>query len=332
MLPDSLWLNLPPELVLLLGIVAIVIGARWLIDAALVIALRYGISEAGVGMTLLAFTTTVPELTITLVAGARGEGPLAFATLFGSSIINLFFIAGLVGLYKPLLLRQRTVFRELPFNMLSLLLLGFFLNDHLVWDVEGNQLNRFEGILLLLLFFVFQLYVVTSGNTARKERRRQLNPEPTVNVKYWILLFKFTAGLLLVTLGGEAVVNSSLTLAKQQGVSATFISLLVLSPGASLPEIITTAIALARGRGRLAIGNILGANVYNTLFVLGGVAILQPLNYNYYLNFDLIFYLAGTVLFYISMFTQKRPKLSRVEAFLMLALFGCYYAFAVVRQ
>jgi cation:H+ antiporter len=317
---------LMPLLLLVLGLAAVIKGADFLIDGASSLAKRLAVPEIVIGLTIVAFGTSAPELVVNVFSSIGGKSELVLGNIIGSNVFNTLLILGIAGLIYPLEVQRNSVRKEIPFSFLAAVVFFFLANDHLVFKSADNRISRIDGLILLVLFGVFIYY--TFGLTKIKSN----NPgdfEVYSIAKTWIWIIIGLAGLFL---GGKLVVDNSVIIAQELHVSEKLIGLTILAMGTSLPELATSAVAAFKKRCDLAVGNVVGSNIFNILLVLGVSSQVSPVYYNPVFNIDLYIFGFGTLLLFTAMFTGKGRKLDRWEALILLVTFTVYMVYIIARN
>ena len=304
-------------LLLILGFVLLIKGAGWLVDGASALAKKYHISDLAIGLTIVAFGTSAPEMVVNTIAASQGYFSIVFGNVIGSNNFNLFLILGISGLVTPLVVQSSTVWKEIPFSFLAVivvfLLVSFF-------PVENKQvLSAIEGAVLLILFAGFLYYVYRQLKTDSgivEDVAQQLS-----NTRIWVYIVIGLGGLVG---GGQLVVDNAVEIATFFGMSEKLVGLTIVAAGTSLPELATSVVAAMKKNVDIAVGNIIGSNIFNLLLVLGLSALVNPLEYTNTFNFDILLLAGGTVFLFIAMFTGQRKKLDRWEALILLIAFIAY--------
>jgi cation:H+ antiporter len=308
-------------LLLLLGFGLLIAGANWLVDGASALARKFKVPDLAIGLTVVAFGTSTPELVVNLFAAVQGHHEIVFGNIIGSNNFNLFAILGIAGLITPLVVKPSTVWKEIPLSLLAILVMLFLANDFLL---SGQHLlSRIDGIILLVLFSLFLWYVFI-----------QMKSDVEVHLEYRECSGTKTAGMIIFGLGGliaggRFVVVNAEALALEIGVSEKIIGLTVIAMGTSLPELVTSVIAGIKKKNDIAIGNIIGSNIFNVFFILGISALIKPQEYNTAFNTDILMVIFGTVFLFVVMFAGKRHRLDRWEAGLLLVVFIAYTVFLI---
>lgn len=307
-------------ILLLVGFVILVKGADFLVDGAASIAKKYNISNLAIGLTVVAFGTSTPELLVNIMSSVKGYNDAAFGNVIGSNILNLLVILGISGVIYPLVVQRNTVSFEVPLSLIAVILLFILVNDVLIFGASENVLSRMDAFILLLFFGLFMVYISrTMKNGLDSDEGEAIKVYST-----WLSVLYFVLGLAMLVGGGSLVVDNAVTIARQYGLSEKIIGLTILAAGTSLPELATSAVAAYRKQSDIAIGNVVGSCIFNIFLVLGITGFINPVPYNVVLNFDLYVLGASTVLLMIFMFTINQRKLDRWEAFIMLIGYVAY--------
>lgn len=313
-------------LLLLLGLALVVKGADFLVDGASSLAKRKNVPELVIGLTIVAFGTSAPELVVNIFASVAGKNDLALGNIIGSNIFNLLFILGISGLIFPLTVHWSSVRREIPFSLLAVVIFYILANDNLLRPGVANSIDRLDAVILLVFFGMF-LYI-TFG-PARGGNESGGDVAVFSLLKTWIYIVLGFVGLFL---GGKLVVDQAVIIARELGVSEKLIGLTIVASGTSLPELATSAVAAYKKRCDLAVGNVVGSNIFNLLFIMGVSAGIGPVAYPTSFNMDLYILGVGTLLLLVMMFTGKRRLLDRWEAFIMLLAYLVYLSFIIMRK
>src|SRR5690349_19185380 len=282
---------------LLVGFAILIKGADFLVNGASSIAKKNGISNLAIGLTVVAFGTSLPELIVSLFAALDGKNDASFGNVIGSNTFNLLFILGISGLIFPLVVHRNTVKYEVPLSLLAALILYLLVNDQITMGGD-NVLSRMDGIVLLIFFLGFLYYIYRTMKAAPEVEEGAIKIFSTPVATVMII-----AGLVALIFGGRLVVNSAISLAQHFGLSEKLIGLTILAAGTSLPELATSAVAAYRKNTDIAIGNVIGSNIFNIFFILGITSTVHPISYNNAMNFDLKVLGASTILLMIFMFT-----------------------------
>lgn len=309
-------------LILVAGLLLILFGANFLVDGSSSVARRSGISEFVIGLTIVGIGTSTPEMVVSFLAAAKGNADMAVGNIVGSNIFNTFLILGVTAIISPLIITRSNLKRDIPMNIISSLLLVLLGMNQLIFGMGDNTLSRIDGGILLALF-AFYMYISFRHNVPDEEgEARQMSVGMSV-------LF-IVGGLAALIAGGRLFVNSASELARIFGVSDAFIAITVMAGGTSLPELATCIVAAAKGRGQLALGNILGSNISNILLILGGSALISPLAIKGITPYDFGVMLLGSILILASAYLFSKRKLDRVEGVIFLLCEAGYMAYLIM--
>lgn len=321
-----------PILLLFVGFAILIKGADFLVNGASSAAKKNGISNLAIGLTVVAFGTSMPELVVSLLSAVEGNNDASFGNVIGSNNFNLLFILGISGAIYPLVVQRNTVKYEIPLSLVAAFILYILVNDSLLFgntepaSAAGGYLSRWDAAILLLFFVGFLVYIYRTMRT-----NADLDEgDPIKLYSTPISLLMILAGLAMLIYGGKLVVDNAIEIANHYGLSEKLIGLTILAAGTSLPELATSCVAAYRKNTDIAIGNVVGSNIFNIFFILGITAFVHPISYNQALNFDLQVLMASTVILMIFMFTLNTRKLDRWEALLMLGGYVAYTAYLVL--
>ena len=312
---------------IILGMALLVKGGDFLVDGASNLARRFNVSELAIGLTIVAFGTSAPELVVSLSAAIGSHPEIALGNVFGSNNINLMLILGITAVITPLAVQKNTIRYEIPFSLLAAIIL-FVLANFAFLTGEKNIISRIDGVILLLFFALFVFYVFKSM------KNTEISAEKT-SVKLFSLgksILFIVLGFISLILGGRVVVNSAVYIAQALNISEKIIGLTIVAVGTSLPELVTSITAVIKKSEDIAIGNIIGSNIFNIFLILGASSLVRPMEYSPVFNRDIYVLIAGTLFLLLSMFTGKKNRLDRWQgAALALAYVG-YVAFMIVKN
>lgn len=313
-----------PLLLVIAGFVSLILGANWLVDGASALAKKFKVSDLAIGLTIVAFGTSAPELVVNVIASIKGYSDIILGNIIGSNNFNLFIIIGISGLILPIKVQSSTAWKEIPISLFVSILLLFFLNDFTF--SEQSYSDRIDGFIMLVLFCLFFYYVF---NQMKKDPQIQAEKNQPSNIKIWGFII---IGLIGLILGGQLVVINSISIADNLGVSEKIIGLTIVAAGTSLPELVTSIVAAAKNNSDIAIGNAIGSSVFNILLVLSISSIIKPIEYNSKFNLDLYILIGGTVFLFISMLTGQQKKLDRWEAGILFGFYIIYTAYLMIKE
>lgn len=305
---------------LLLGLFFIVFGADFLVDGASAIARKAGVSEFVIGLTIVGFGTSCPELVVSLNGAFKGLADISVGNVIGSNIMNVLLILGLSALILPIPVSRDNKRLDIPLTLLVTFLFVFLgMNKSLLGIGEADTLTRAEGIVFLVLFAGYMFFCFKNDKGCDEDE------ESEKNIGLWGGIGLTLAGLAGLVIGGQWFVDSAVALAGRIGVSDKFIAVTVLAGGTSLPELATCVVAAVKKKGQLALGNILGSCVFNILLILGCSALVTPLSLEGINLVDMGFLVLSAVLVWLSSYTFKKDRIDRYEGAIMLACFILYY-------
>jgi len=314
-------------LFLVLGMVILIGGANLMVQGASSFAKMLQIPNLIIGLTVVAFGTSFPELMINIFASMDGQSDLAVGNVVGSNIINILLVIGVAAIIKPLQIQSNTVRFELPYSLLAMVLLFIVANDGLIDGNPISILDRSDGIIFLAFFaiFIYYTFVVTKGQKHHHTEGHDVVVMSKTKSALLILI-----GMVGLYFGGEFIVDSATKLAKEWGLSEVVIGILVVALGTSLPELATSIVASYKGNADMAIGNIVGSNIFNVFLVLGVSATISPIEFNPSINGDLLMAFIATVLLFIFVFTGKGRKVDRLEGSIFLVIYTSYVVWLLV--
>ena len=304
-------------LLLIAGLVLILLGANYLVDGSSSVAKRFGISEFVIGLTIVGIGTSTPEMVVSFLSAFQGKADMAIGNVVGSNIFNTMLILGATALVAPLTITKSNLKKDIPLNIVVTVLLILLGMNCTIFGFGKDQLGRIDGLLLLAVF-AWYLWSSFRNDNADEE-------ESSIEVKSGLVsTLMIIGGLLGLIFGGRLFVNSATELAKMFGVSDKFIAITVMAAGTSMPELATCIVAAFKGRGQLALGNILGSNISNILLILGGAALIHPLSFNGMTNVDLGSILICSIFIWASAYLFKKKQLDRVEGTILLLMEAGY--------
>lgn len=304
-------------LILLGGLALILFGANWLVDGSSSIAKKFGISEFVIGLTIVGIGTSTPEMVVSFLSAFQGKADMAIGNIVGSNIFNTLMILGVTALIAPLTITKSNLKKDIPLNIFVTVLLILLGMNFTIFGLGQDQLSRIDGAILLAIF-AWYLYTSFKSDTADEDG------EGIKEYKTVISVLLIVAGLGALIAGGKLFVNSATELAKMFGVSDKFIAITVMAAGTSMPELATCVVAALKGRGQLALGNVLGSNISNILLILGGSALICPLSFGGMTYVDLGIVLVSAIFILASAYLFKKKQLDRFEGIVLLLMEAGY--------
>lgn len=311
-------------LYLVLGFIVLVKGADYLVDGASALALKIKVPQIVIGLTIVAFGTSLPELIVNIFASLGGQNDIAFGNVVGSNLFNLLFILGLSALVFPLEVKKNTVKYEIPFAVLTTIILYCLVNDKLLFGKPENMLGLLDALVLLFLFIVFLCYNnrLINENTTTIDKNTQFTWQKII---YYLVL-----GLAGLIIGGKIVVDNSVLIAQYLGISKKVIGLTIVAIGTSLPELMTSVVAAYKKNPDIAIGNILGSNIFNICFILGISGLIRPIVYQGSFNIEICLLVISTLVMYLFMFIGKKRNLSKGKGIIFLIFYISYILYLLL--
>ena len=306
-------------LFLLGGMALILLGANGLTDGSSSVAKRFGISDLVIGLTIVAFGTSAPELMVSLVSSIKGSAQLAIGNVVGSNIFNILMIVGLTAVVMPIKVQKNTITNEIPLVLLSSLALVACASDIVLDGGVGNVIGRGDGILLLLFFAIFMRYTFSIAKSSGEESGEQIKLMPI-----WKSLLFIVLGLAGLIFGGQLFVDGASGIARSLGVSESVIGLTLVAGGTSLPELATSVVAAVKKKPGIAIGNVIGSNLFNIFLVLGASATVSPLPLGNIGISDMLMLVVSSILFWAAGWFFKDKTITRIEGAIMVALYVGY--------
>lgn len=309
------------------GFVLLIKGADWLIDGAVSIAQRLKVPDLVVGLTVVAFGTSAPEMAVNVIASVNDNNGLAIGNIVGSNIANVLLILGASALIRNLTVQRSTIVAEIPFSLLAALMVGYMVNDSMTDALATDQVSRADGMVLIAMFFLFIFY------TMRLSKADVADEVPRVpKMSVFAATGLFIVGLAGLILGGHWIVEGAVHIATEMGYSETFIGLTVVSVGTSLPELATSIAAVRKGNTDLAIGNVIGSNIFNIFWVLGLSAVISPVTFDVADNFNIYVVVGTHALLMTALFVGTRHQINRWQGVVMLGLYVAYLVKLVAGQ
>ena len=309
------------------GFVFLIKGADLLVDGASSIGKKYNVSSIVIGLTIVSFGTSLPELLVNLIASYNNTPDIGVGNVLGSNIANILLILGVSALISPLPITKNTYFIEVPFSLTATLLVGFLANASIFNTTNDFVISRNDGIVLLFFFFLFMGYVYIVA----KQRKSEFSSEEYKEMPMPKSITLIVIGMIGLYFGGQWVVDGAVELARRFKMSEHFIGLTVIAIGTSLPELVTSAVAALKKDTDIAVGNVVGSNIFNLLWILGLSAILKPIPYDVISNSDIFMIIASSTALILAVVIGKRPIISRWEGGFFLIAYIWYIIFLIQR-
>ena len=310
------------------GLVMILVGSDWLVDGASAIARKYGISEFIIGMTIVGIGTSMPELVSSVISAIGGHGDMALGNVTGSNTCNILLILGVTALISPIGYTRNNIRKDIPFAIsVSLFLVVMLYNGFgLVGEMGTPGISRADSLYLLLIFVIFMM---DSFKSAKKgsddEEEENIKPMPMGTAILLII-----TGLNGLIWGGQFFVDHTVSIAERFHVSEAFISITLMAVGTSLPELATCVVAAMKGKNQLALGNVIGSNIFNISLIIGTSAFISPFEIQTISTVDIAMVIVSVLLLWMAAFTFKRRKLDRVEGVIFLLAYVVYITYLTI--
>ncbi len=317
----------------IIGFFTLIFGAEWLVEGSSKLAKKIGISELIVGLTIVAFGTSLPELIVSLFAINEGADSLAISNILGSNVANTLLVLGAVALIAPLTVHRAVVWREVIFGIFATIMLGVLVADKILGDSTGFVgLRHVDGLVLISYFIIFLYYTFRRTLTSKKPEKSTEEKAEISRIKVPFTLFQIVVGSIGLFLGGRWIVTGAVAIASNLGVSDALIGLTIVAVGTSLPELAASVSAIRKKKVDIAIGNVVGSNLFNILWVLGFSAVLSPLAFEPQQVFDVGIVIAVSIILLGTLVLGRyKHQISRSEGFIFLFLYALYVLFVVVR-
>lgn len=314
-------------LLLIVGLALVVLGADFLVDGASSIAKKFGVSDFVIGLTIVGMGTSAPEMVVSFIGALQGNGDIAIGNVVGSNIFNVFMILGATALILPMNITPMNRKKDIPLNIAITLIFIALGMSRTLFGIGDDVLGRLDGAILLVLFAAY-IYMCfrfdTANQTESNENEKVIKPTLAA-----VLIVVGLAGLVF---GGRMFVNSATSIAKMLNVSDKLIAITILAGGTSMPELVTCIVAAFKKKGQLALGNILGSNVFNILLILGGSALIHPLSMAGMSYVDLGALLLSSLVIWASIHTNKKNQLDRADGLFLLLLEAAYMTFLIIKK
>jgi cation:H+ antiporter len=311
----------------IIGFFLLIKGADLLVDGSASIAKKLKISSIVIGLTIVAFGTSAPEFIVNIFASARGNSEIAIGNILGSNIANILLILGISAIIYPITAKTNTVLKEIPFSLLAVVVLGFMVNDITIDGGNFSSITRIDGLVLLSFFVIFLYYTFGIAKSDSGVAGEDIKIFTYTKAIIFIIL-----GLIGLVIGGKWIVDGAVKIAEFFNISQSLIGLTIVAVGTSLPELATSAIAAYKRQSDIAIGNVVGSNIFNILWILGFSAIIRPLPFNIVSNVDIAMTVFASILLFSVMFIGKKKVIERWQGFFMVASYIGYVVFLIITR
>ncbi len=321
-------------LLLVVGLGLLLLAANYLVDASVAIAQRAKISNFIIGLTIVGIGTSAPELFVSISSALTNSGDIAMGNVIGSNVANIFLILGVAAMILPFPIERLQRRRDIPFLIFATILVSLIANDSMIPGLRENELIRLDGIVLLLMFVGYMCWVVIQKGKDPKRALEEADEEATSSLtgkNPWLLWAIAIASLALLIYGGNLFLDSAKNLARAWGITEAVISITIVAVGTSLPELVTAIIAASKKNPQLALGNVIGSNLFNLMFILGTASTVKPLVMVDICPWDYIVMIVATFMLYMVVLTFKRDKFDRIEGFIFFAAYVAYTVYLLMR-
>jgi cation:H+ antiporter len=313
----------------ILGIIFLIKGADYLVDGSSSLGKRLGVSSLVIGLTIVTFGTTMPEFVVNVIAALEGASQIAFGNIIGSNICNILLVLGIAAIIYPISIESNTIWKQIPFALLAVIVLFIISNKYIINGIDILNLNRADGLILMTFFALFIYYVIELALKSRaKLKKRDLKIERR---SYTHILLLIIVGIISLYLGGRWTVNGAVYMASRLGLSQYLISATIVAIGTSLPELMTAIVAALKNKVDIAVGNVIGSNIFNIFWILGITSLISPISIPNFINTDIIILFFVTLLLFLAMFVGRRHVLERWNGIMFVMFYIAYIAFLIWR-
>lgn len=307
-----------------IGFVLLISGANILVEGSASIAKKLNISSIVIGLTIVAFGTSAPEFIVNIFASVQGNTEIAIGNIIGSNIVNILLILGVSSIIYPLATQENTVWKEIPLSLLAAILLGVMVNDTLIDGGTFSGLTRIDGIVFLSFFIIFLYYTFGISKVSGENTDLEIK-----EMSYMKSSFYVAGGLLGLVFGGKWIVDGAIKIAEGFNVSQSLIGLTVVAIGTSLPELATSAVAAYKKQSDIAIGNVVGSNIFNIFWILGFSSVINPLPFSKDSAIDVIMTIVASLILFLIMFIGKKHTVERWQGVIMILIYVGYVAYLI---
>ena len=311
----------------IIGFIFLIKGADLLVDGSAGVAKKMKISNIVIGLTIVAFGTSTPELIVNIFASLQGNSQIAIGNILGSNIANILLILGISAIIYPITAKKNTILKEIPLSLLAIIVLGFMANDFIIDGSSFSGITRIDGLILLSFFTIFFYY--TFGITKSDQ---DIVEEEIKVLSYFKAISFIIVGLIGLVIGGKWIVDGAIQIAELFNISQSLIGLTIIAIGTSLPELATSAIAAYKKQSDIAIGNVVGSNIFNIFWIIGISSVINPLPFSPDSNIDISMTIFASIILLLVMFIGKKRIIERWQGVLMLILYVAYIIFLVMTK
>lgn len=316
-----------PIFLIVIGFVLLIFGAEYMVNGSSSLAKKNKIPDLVIGLTIVAFGTSAPELVVNAIASMDGHSDIVLGNIVGSNNLNLFIILGVTALIYPIAVQKSTIKSEIPISFFAVILLLLLANDFFISTEEKAVVTRVDGMVLLIGFVAFLYYIFKQ--IKHQPIQLEAKAEEKSNIKIWLFIILGLTGLIL---GGKLVVDNAVNVATQLGVSQKIIGLTIVAAGTSLPELVTSLVAAFKKNSDIAIGNVIGSNIFNILLVLGVSSFISPIEFNVAYNLDFAILLGGSAFLLLAMYIGKKSIIDRWEGVVLVGVYFIYTLYLILQE
>lgn len=311
----------------LIGFVLLISGANLLVEGSASIAKKLNISSIVIGLTIVAFGTSAPEFIVNIFASIQGNTDIAIGNILGSNIVNILLILGISAVIFPLATKENTVWKEIPLSLLAAILLGVMVNDTLIDGGTFSGITRIDGIVFLAFFIIFLYYTFGISKVSGENTDLEIKEMSYMKSSLYV-----AGGLLGLVFGGKWIVDGAIKIAEGFNISQSLIGLTIVAIGTSLPELATSAVAAYKKQSDIAIGNVVGSNIFNIFYILGFSALIRPLPFSKTSDIDIMMTIFSSLILFLIMFIGKKHTIERWQGILMIIIYIGYVAYLVGKK
>jgi cation:H+ antiporter len=316
-----------PYLLFVFGFPILIKGAEYLVKGSSSIAKRFNISDMAVGLTIVSFGTSMPELIVNIISSVEGSPGIAIGNIFGSNIANILLILGVTAIICPLPIKKSTILSEIPFSLIATLLIGFLANVSLFDSGNNLLVSRIDGFILLFFFALFLAYIY---NTA-KEKPQEIELTDFTKLPTGKSILFVVIGIFALFWGGKWIVGGAVKISNHLGISQSFIGLTIIAIGTSLPELVTSIIAARRKNIDIAVGNVIGSNIFNILWILGISSVIKPLPFDVIGNFDIFVMVFSSTIIILAIALGRQNNINRSSGIFFVICYLVYLIYLLKR-
>ncbi|MBK6732337.1 MAG: calcium/sodium antiporter [Bacteroidetes bacterium] len=309
---------------LIIGLAIVVFGSNWLVDGASSLAKKWKVNDLVIGLTVVAFGTSSPELAVNIFASISGNSEMAIGNIIGSNIFNILLILGVASIIFPLTVHSNTVFKEIPLSLLAAIIVFVCVNDVLINHDSISEIDRTDGLILIAFFIIFMYYTFIIAKSTSPDEIESYNILPV-----WKTLVLLLTGFCGLIIGAKFMVDGATGIAESLGMSQRVIGLTIVAAGTSVPELATSVVAAMKKKSDIAVGNVVGSNIFNIFFILGLSSVIKPIPVGPGVNLDVIVCIAATVILFFLVSVEKHHRIVRSHGIIFILLYIAYVTYLI---